>query len=138
MRPKNRIKVRENGPLLCTGEIKVIDPEGEVLYSGNEVVLCRCGASANKPFCDGSHRESGFAADDVELGIDSAEPENGDGPLTITVRPNAMLIAKGPMEITSADNSVAAVRSKAALCRCGASANKPLCDGSHKMCGFSG
>jgi CDGSH-type Zn-finger protein len=76
MRPKNRIKVRENGPLLCTGEIKVVDPEGEELYSGDEVVLCRCGASANKPFCDGSHRDSGFAAEDVELGIDSAAPEN--------------------------------------------------------------
>lgn len=137
MSPKNRIKVRENGPLLCTGEIKVVDSEGEVLYSGDDVALCRCGASANKPFCDGSHRDSGFEADDVELGIDSGEPENDDGPLTITVRSNAMLIAKGPMEITSADNSVAAIRSKAALCRCGASANKPLCDGSHKTCGFS-
>ena len=138
MSPENRIKVRENGPLLCTGEIRVINPEGEVLYSGDDVVLCRCGASANKPFCDGSHRESGFAAEDVVLGIDSGELENDDGPLTITVGQNAMLIAKGPMEITSADNSVAAVRSKAALCRCGASANKPLCDGSHKTCGFSG
>ncbi len=137
MSPKNRIKVRENGPLLCTGDIRVVDAEGEALYSGNDVVLCRCGASANKPFCDGSHRESGFEADDVELGIDSGGLENDDGPLTITVRNNAMLIAKGPMEITSADNSVAAVRSKAALCRCGASANKPLCDGSHKTCGFS-
>jgi CDGSH-type Zn-finger protein len=136
--PKNRIKVRENGPLLCTGDIQVVDSEGEVLYSGNDVVLCRCGASANKPFCDGSHRETGFEADGVVQGIDSGGTENDGGLLEITVRNNAMLIARGPMEIAGADNSVAAVRSKAALCRCGKSANKPLCDGSHKTCGFSG
>ncbi len=138
MSSENRIKVRENGPLLCTGEVQVIGAEGEVLYSGDDVVLCRCGASGNKPFCDGSHRDSGFEADGLVLGMESGEPESEDGPLIITVRNNAMLIARGPMEIIGADNSVAAVRGKAAFCRCGASANKPLCDGNHKTCGFSG
>ena len=138
MSPKNRIKVRENGPLLCTGEIEVFSAEGDTLYQGDNVALCRCGASANKPFCDGSHRESGFAADGIVQGVESGELEDDGGPLTITVRNNAMLIARGAMEIASADNSVAAVRGKAALCRCGHSSKKPLCDSSHKTSGFSG
>ena len=137
MSPKNRIKVRENGPLLCTGEIQVVNSEGETLFQGDDVALCRCGASANKPFCDGSHRETEFVEEGVVYHLDTEDP-GGDGPLVITVRDNAMLIAKGPMEIANADNTVAATRSKAAFCRCGASANKPLCDGSHKTSGFCG
>ncbi|VAW77252.1 hypothetical protein MNBD_GAMMA13-114 [hydrothermal vent metagenome] len=137
MSPDNRIKVRENGPFLCTGEVEVIGVEGATLYQGDNVVLCRCGASSNKPFCDGSHRQSGFMADGVVHGIASDQLEGSVGPLIITLRKDAMLIATGPMEIANADNSVAAVRGKAALCRCGHSAKKPLCDGSHKTCGFS-
>lgn len=134
---KNCIKVRENGPLLCTGQVQVQTADGDELYRGEDVVLCRCGASANKPFCDGSHKTSGFEASGVVEGIDSAEPEPEDT-LVITVRNNAMLIARGGFELLNADGSVAAVRQKAALCRCGQSENKPLCDGSHKGCGFSG
>lgn len=129
--------MRENGPLLCTGEVAVISADGDTLFQGNNVALCRCGASANKPFCDGSHRKTGFVADGTVQGIDSVELEDDSGPLTITVRTNAMLIARGAMEIANADNSVAAVRGKAALCRCGHSSKKPLCDSSHKTCGFS-
>lgn len=136
MNPKNRIKVRENGPLLCTGDVQVVNDEGELLYQGDDVALCRCGASGNKPFCDGSHREVEFMEEGIVHHLESGEPGD-DGPLVVTVRNNAMLIAKGPMEIANTDNTVAAVRNKAALCRCGASANKPLCDGSHKACGFS-
>jgi CDGSH-type Zn-finger protein len=115
----------------------VVNAEGEQLFQGDDVALCRCGASANKPFCDGSHRETEFVDEGVVHHLESDEPGD-DGPLIITVRDNAMLIARGPVEIANADNTVAAVRSKAAFCRCGASGNKPLCDGNHKVCGFSG
>jgi len=136
----NSIKVRADGPLLCKGDIEVYTADGELLEKGADLVLCRCGHSGNKPFCDGSHRESGFEHDGMMTGLNSDEAgEAGDdAPLKITVRENAMLIANGPMSLLRADGSCAATRSKAALCRCGHSGNKPLCDGSHKACGFKG
>jgi CDGSH-type Zn-finger protein len=39
----------------------VLDGEGNVLYEGDRAALCRCGGSANKPFCDGTHKTNGFA-----------------------------------------------------------------------------
>jgi CDGSH-type Zn-finger protein len=134
---KNTIKVRVDGPLLCTGDIEVLDADGKVLDKSDDVALCRCGHSSNKPFCDGSHRDAGFS-DTGCFTDDKGEPLEGEGPLVITVRNNAMLIAKGPMTINSADGSCTSTRNKAAFCRCGESANKPFCDSSHKECGFTG
>ncbi len=52
-----RIKVRENGPYLVTGPVTLVDAEGnEYSLEGETFVLCRCGQSATKPFCDGTHR----------------------------------------------------------------------------------
>lgn len=61
------IKVRENGPYKVTGPVRLVDPQGRefVLPEGTSIVLCRCGHSATKPFCDKSHRRVGFVADDV-------------------------------------------------------------------------
>ena len=63
------IKARANGPYRVDGPVRVIDAEGNefVLPEGEAVVLCRCGHSANKPFCDKSHRLHGFIADDSAL-----------------------------------------------------------------------
>ncbi|MSO58311.1 MAG: CDGSH iron-sulfur domain-containing protein [Thermoleophilia bacterium] len=60
------IEVRANGPLKVTGAVDLVDAEGQRfrLPEGSAVALCRCGHSNNKPFCDGSHRALGFAADD--------------------------------------------------------------------------
>ena len=57
-----KIKVRENGPLLVDGEnVSLCDSDGEEFSVGGQpFALCRCGASENKPFCDGSHSQSGF------------------------------------------------------------------------------
>jgi len=60
------IKVRANGPYKVEGPVRVIDAEGNefVLPPGDAIVLCRCGHSATKPFCDKSHRRVGFVSDD--------------------------------------------------------------------------
>ena len=60
------IQVRENGPYKITGPITVVDWEGRefALPEASAFPLCRCGHSANKPFCDGSHKRIGFIADD--------------------------------------------------------------------------
>ncbi len=54
------ITVRANGSYRVNGRVKVVDHEGNVLFEGTNVALCRCGASENKPFCDSSHRRVGF------------------------------------------------------------------------------
>lgn len=57
-----QIKVRENGPYLVRGTFTLVDAEGNPYASAENVALCRCGGSANKPFCDSSHKTNGFTA----------------------------------------------------------------------------
>jgi CDGSH-type Zn-finger protein len=59
-----KILVRNNGPLRLEGDITLCDQEGKEFGLGGRTVvsLCRCGQSANKPFCDGSHAKTGFAS----------------------------------------------------------------------------
>lgn len=61
------IKTRENGPLLVTGPIRLVDHLGNVydLTGKENVALCRCGQSSKKPFCDGTHRTCGFIAGEI-------------------------------------------------------------------------
>lgn len=55
---KTTLKVNNNGSLRVEGDFEIVDKDGNVYdLGGRDVVsLCRCGLSANKPFCDGSHR----------------------------------------------------------------------------------
>jgi CDGSH-type Zn-finger protein len=57
-----KIIVRNNGPLRIEGECELVDMEGRAYGLAGRAAfnLCRCGHSANKPFCDGSHKTSGF------------------------------------------------------------------------------
>ncbi len=61
------IRCRENGPLLVTGNVTVTDHEGNPFDTGGKdtIALCRCGATKNRPLCDGSHRDCGFEAADL-------------------------------------------------------------------------
>jgi uncharacterized Fe-S cluster protein YjdI len=61
--PPQRLEIRASvgGPLLVRGGVRVTDAEGNLLYEGERAALCRCGGSANKPFCDGTHKTNGFA-----------------------------------------------------------------------------
>jgi CDGSH-type Zn-finger protein len=58
------IKVRDDGPYKVTGPVRLVDAHGGEwrLPEGESIVLCRCGRSRTKPFCDSSHRETGFAS----------------------------------------------------------------------------
>ncbi|MBE0477451.1 MAG: CDGSH iron-sulfur domain-containing protein [Coriobacteriia bacterium] len=57
-----------SGPLWGRGRVRVADAEGRPYEVRNRVTLCRCGASANKPFCDGSHIASRFVDESVRQG----------------------------------------------------------------------
>jgi CDGSH-type Zn-finger protein len=56
------IKMIPNGPYRVTGPAKIIDTQGNevAVEDGRGISLCRCGASANKPYCDGTHGRIGF------------------------------------------------------------------------------
>jgi len=127
----NLVAIREAGPYAVRGDLRL---NGEPV--GFRATLCRCGASKNKPFCDGSHHEVGFTA--------SGEPPTGkadmlavrDGPLAIDPQLDGPLQVRGNLEITSGTGRVVARVTQTRLCRCGHSNNKPFCDGSHAKVGF--
>lgn len=52
--------VRENGPLLVKGDLEIIGIDGKTEIKSGMTAICRCGASANKPYCDGAHAKIGF------------------------------------------------------------------------------
>ena len=62
--PDSKISVRDNGPFLIPGSITIEDAEGHPFDTGGKetIALCRCGASRNRPFCDGSHKDCSFEA----------------------------------------------------------------------------
>ena len=57
-----KVLIRDNGPFLVSGVVSLTDAAGNVYDLGGKETfsLCRCGASARKPFCDGSHKTCGF------------------------------------------------------------------------------
>ncbi len=57
------VRSQRNGPLHVRGDIEVTAADGTVLRRDTRMALCRCGGSANKPFCDLSHRTNGFQAE---------------------------------------------------------------------------
>ena len=54
------VEVSANGPLLVYGNITIKNKNGEEIKKNKVTALCRCGASANKPYCDGTHVKIGF------------------------------------------------------------------------------
>lgn len=54
------IKINDNGSIRVSGDVELIDAEGNRFETKPAFSLCRCGASANKPFCDGTHKSIGF------------------------------------------------------------------------------
>lgn len=129
--PVNALRIRENGPYAVHANINLV-AHGTM----TRATLCRCGASKNKPYCDGSHHDVHFAA--------SGEPETRtseplgvrDGILTITPQSNGPLLVSGSLEICAGTGRTVDRVTSARLCRCGGSSNKPFCDGTHVRIGF--
>lgn len=217
MEPK--ITVKETGPYVVSGGVPLRRKEpivsehgeplawkvGEVDDEGAAYALCRCGGSANKPYCDGTHANNGFdgvesAPTDTMADRATAYPGTGidvqddrptcvhagfcgnqvsnvwkmasktddtvvrgqvmamiercpsgalvyevEGaviepslPVEIGVVPDGPLWVTGGVDVERADGQPMETRNRVTLCRCGASANKPLCDGSHTEAGFTG
>lgn len=218
-----KIAVAKNGPYLVSGNVPLsmaaiaTDALGESVgwtygrgLEGKDVyALCRCGASASKPFCDGTHAKNGFDGSETaspapyqelaeEIGgptlvLDDAESlcafarfcdvggsvwnliGRSDDPAARSLAiheaercPSGRLVARdqlktyepsfdpsivvvedpakecsgplwvrGGVEVLSADGQAYPVRNRQTLCRCGASQNKPFCDGTHAEIAFN-
>lgn len=201
------IDIPENGPFLVKGTVKYTDAKGNKIATEKEVVaLCRCGASKNKPFCDGTHSDIGFTgakertetyptreyegeeltvvdnigicchwgacvngAPDVFFKwdgderisvVDGADKEkvievvrkcpsgslvyklDGETQKEFFSDPEVFVSEDGPLHIRGGiklnGDDQPVTNSHYTLCRCGASKNKPFCDGAHKEAGFKG
>jgi CDGSH-type Zn-finger protein len=222
--PEATIRALPNGPYLIDGNVRIVwrapvqTEHGEPIAwrtvteiaHPSPCALCRCGGSANKPFCDGTHARKGFDATDIADHVSMTErvktyegdgivvyddrsicthagfcatavtnvwkliastgdsnvrvqvagmvercpsgalsyalPADGDGertfaiepdlPPQIAVTPDGPLWVTGGVPVETSSGRHLEARNRVTLCRCGASANKPLCDGSHKQTGF--
>jgi len=130
----NVLRVRPDGPNVVTGGIAVLTSTGVRRMS--TAVLCRCGRSEDKPFCDGAHVRTRFT-DPARLPADLESAPASQGALTITPLPDGPNRCDGPLTILGVDGREA-TSSSALLCRCGGSRTKPYCDGSHEKNGFRG
>ena len=211
MDSKPKMGCSPNGPYYLLNDMEVTPvpnlrrASGEACANVRAVALCRCGASKNKPFCDGTHsaigfkdaktadpskdrRESyagkritildnrsicahaGFCTDELKsvfrmheepwiapdeagvkeivatirkcpsgalsYAIDGVEAEPPERPAMITVTHNGPYALTGGIELMGVKFGEGASTEHYTLCRCGASKNKPFCDGSHWDVGF--
>ncbi len=127
----NTVRVRENGPLAFTAPLQIAGQD-----AGLRTTLCRCGASARKPYCDGSHAAAGFVASGEADTAPSQSLARRDGTLVVDPKPNGPLHVTGNLEIVTGTGRTINRVAETWLCRCGQSKNKPYCDGTHKRVGF--
>ena len=195
------IKPAENGPLLVKNLTDLANSKGENLETKAVTALCRCGQSANKPYCDGTHNKTGFTSENMadrdrdkredyagkqivihdnraicahvgkctdglpgvwRMGQEPwIDPDGADvaaiisiieqcpsGALSYTlvddpasaetadecrieVSKDGPYYVHGPVDLGDAEWGEGSSKTRYALCRCGASKNKPFCDGSH-------
>jgi CDGSH-type Zn-finger protein len=205
MSERPSIECKPDGPYLVKGVEDLRDAQGNAIAAKAVMALCRCGGSAKKPFCDGTHQKNGFSGARLADGRADRRANYKAGPITIhdnrsicahaghctdglaavfrykkepwidpagaevqeiidTIRkcpsgalsfslddveifdePRAAAITAtkdgpyavaGDVELPGQSWAKGAPRSRYTLCRCGASKNKPFCDGSHWGAGF--
>lgn len=132
---ENSVVVSYNGPYFVRGELDIEGSADDMKGVAFRVALCRCGHSKNKPFCDNSHEAIGFR-DYGAVGERGEGLTKKGGKLKITPLEDGPLLLSGNITIKSGSGRVAWQGAEVALCRCGASENKPFCDGSHVAAGF--
>jgi len=128
----NTITIEDDGPLGVHADF-TLNHEDTGCY---RATLCRCGASRNKPWCDGAHSEAGFQ-DSCSKPVVAAPSTLPSGlPVNIQTFTNGPLLIEGPCEIRNGLGKPVIYTERTVLCRCGASKNKPWCDASHAAIGF--
>jgi CDGSH-type Zn-finger protein len=130
----NTILPAPNGPYMCGGAFVIVTASGE--RAASQATLCRCGGSANQPYCDSSHERLRFA-DAGRLPTGAPPGRAGPGTATLTPQAGGPLRVDGPVIIAASDGRTS-TGDPLFLCRCGGSSTKPFCDGTHRRNGFTG
>jgi CDGSH-type Zn-finger protein/uncharacterized Fe-S cluster protein YjdI len=132
----NTVVVSNNGPLYARGRLSIEGAPKESPGLQFRAALCRCGESLNKPFCDNTHEKQQFQ-DRGAIGTEGDTAlEAAGGCLKVKTAPDGPLLVSGNFTLRTGSGRQAWKGTKAALCRCGASKNKPFCDGAHVAAGF--
>jgi len=103
---KVTIEARPNGPYVVTGTIELRDTNGNVLTTPARTVLCRCGASTKKPFCDGTHSKIGFQAA-AQAVPDSAESAADPGAARVSA--GKIAVPAAALDATESDGVISGV-----------------------------
>ena len=132
VRPAVAVPIAD-GPLLLMGDLRVETPDGEEIAREYRLTLCRCGRSRNQPFCDNSHVDAGFESTDCARRALAPLDDAARGDVTTVITStDGPLLTRGALVVMDAESEPLASGERFALCRCGNSASKPFCDGSHK------
>jgi CDGSH-type Zn-finger protein/uncharacterized Fe-S cluster protein YjdI len=132
----NTIRLNKNGPLYVRGDFTITNGAGELVVNDTRAALCRCGGSANKPFCDNTHRTIGFMAPGTLAEPQTIIETEVGGKLHIETTTNGPLHITGNFTVLDHKGETIYQGTDASFCRCGASANKPFCDSTHNKIGF--
>lgn len=129
----------EDGPLLLLGDLDVRRPDGAEVTHETRLALCRCGMTHNQPFCDNTHLRRHWASGpDRPPSAGARPPATGAAAAPTRVVPldDGPLDVEGHLRICDTGGRPLADVGRARLCRCGRSADKPYCDGSHTPADF--
>ncbi len=127
----NTITVMPDGALYIHAEMGI---NGETQPTCR-AALCRCGKTSKPPYCDNSHKAAGFRHDARNM-HGNIEDVACNGKLELIDIQDGPLMVKGGCEVRDIKGELVARGEELFLCRCGASENKPFCDGSHNKVHF--
>ena len=122
----NEAMVASGGPLKITGNLTLIEEDGEVTHA-NHLTLCRCGATKNKPICDDQHLDIEFLDTGNIQRASDCMPVVRPQTLTITCIKDGPLKYRGYLRVFNSKGQEC-LSMQGALCRCGKSTKKPYCD----------
>ncbi len=130
----NEALITSAGPLRITGNLTIVGEDGSVTYA-NHIDLCRCGKSKGKPTCDGQHLDVEFLHSGRMQEISDAPASDRPTKITLSCNKDGPVTFRGRLRLHN-HMGQDCTKIRGALCRCGQSANKPFCDGSHDKVGF--
>lgn len=130
----NETLVSNAGPLQITGNITLVHEDGSVQYA-NHLSLCRCGRSRSKPTCDQSHVAAEFLHSGKIHEVSEIAASERPSKITVSCIKDGPITFRGRMRLHNQFGQEC-VKMRGSLCRCGQSASKPFCDGSHSRVGF--
>ena len=130
----NESLVTNAGPLQLTGNLTLVHDDGTVQYA-NHLTLCRCGHSESKPTCDNQHLDKEFLNPGKISEASEIAASQRPSKLTLSCIKDGPITFRGRLRLHNQFGQEC-VKMRGSLCRCGQSASKPFCDGSHTRTGF--